>query len=53
LHPHCTHGDNVREKLTARRLNSLEVTGKEYEVHDTTVPGLFVRVTAPERSRTS
>jgi len=35
----------VREKLTARRLNSLEVTGKEYEVHDTTVPGLFVRVT--------
>jgi len=36
----------VREKLTARRLNSLEVTGKEYEVHDTTVPGLFVRVTA-------
>ncbi|WP_313483204.1 phage integrase [Stutzerimonas kunmingensis] len=36
----------MREKLTARRLNSLEVTGKEYEVHDTTVPGLFVRVTA-------
>jgi len=36
----------VREKLTARRLNSLEVIGKEYEVHDTTVPGLFVRVTA-------
>lgn len=36
----------MREKLTARRLNSLEVTGKEYEIHDTTVPGLFVRVTA-------
>lgn len=36
----------MREKLTARRLNSLEVIGKEYEVHDTTVPGLFVRVTA-------
>lgn len=36
----------MKEKLTARRLNSLEVTGKEYEVHDTTVPGLFVRVTA-------
>ena len=36
----------MREKLTARRLNNLEVTGKEYEVHDTTVPGLFVRVTA-------
>ncbi|WP_181295174.1 site-specific integrase [Pseudomonas sp. Q2-TVG4-2] len=36
----------MREKLTARRLNSLEVTGREYEVHDTTVPGLFVRVTA-------
>nr|WP_241729995.1 tyrosine-type recombinase/integrase [Pseudomonas sp. SST3] len=32
--------------MTARRLNSLEVTGKEYEVHDTIVPGLFVRVTA-------
>jgi len=39
-------GTTVREKLTARRLNSLEVTGKEYEIHDTTVPGLFVRVTA-------
>ena len=36
----------MKEKLTVRRLNSLEVTGKEYEVHDTTVPGLFVRVTA-------
>lgn len=36
----------MKEKLTARRLNSLETTGKEYEVHDTTVPGLFVRVTA-------
>lgn len=36
----------MREKLTARRLNGLEVTGKEYEIHDTTVSGLFVRVTA-------
>lgn len=36
----------MKEKLTVRRLNSLEVTGREYEVHDTTVPGLFVRVTA-------
>ncbi|WP_462379558.1 tyrosine-type recombinase/integrase [Pseudomonas sp. Marseille-QA0892] len=36
----------MKEKLTARRLNSLVATGKEYEVHDTTVPGLFVRVTA-------
>lgn len=36
----------MKEKLTARRVASLEVTGKEYEIHDTTVPGLFVRVTA-------
>lgn len=36
----------VKEKLTNRRLSSLEVTGKEYEIHDTVVPGLFVRVTA-------
>lgn len=36
----------MKEKLTARRLNVLEVTGKEYEIHDTAVPGLFVRVTA-------
>ncbi|GAB3380349.1 tyrosine-type recombinase/integrase [Azotobacter armeniacus] len=36
----------MKEKLTARRLNALEVTGKEYEIHDTAVPGLFVRVTA-------
>ena len=36
----------MKEKLTARRVTSLEVTGKEYEIHDTTVPGLFVRVTA-------
>ena len=46
LHPHCTHGGAVKEKLTNRRLSSLEVTGKEYEIHDTVVPGLFVRVTA-------
>lgn len=36
----------MKAKLTARLLNTLEVTGAEYEVHDTTVPGLFVRVTA-------
>ncbi|AOE86670.1 site-specific integrase [Pseudomonas sp. TCU-HL1] len=35
----------MKEKLTIRRLASLEVTGTEYEIHDTTVPGLFVRVT--------
>lgn len=36
----------MKEKLTPRRLNSLPVTGKEYEIHHTAVPGLFVRVTA-------
>lgn len=36
----------MKAKLTARLLNSLEITGKEYEIHDTTVPGLFIRVTA-------
>lgn len=35
----------MKEKLTVRRLSSLKVTGKEYEIHDSTVPGLFVRVT--------
>ncbi|PYY71498.1 integrase [Pseudomonas jessenii] len=36
----------MKEKLTAKLLASLQVTGNEYEVHDTTVGGLFVRVTA-------
>lgn len=36
----------MKEKLTAKLLGSLQVTGNEYEVHDTTVGGLFVRVTA-------
>jgi integrase len=36
----------MKQKITARTLASLETTGKEYEVHDTTVPGLFIRVTA-------
>ncbi|MBB6341090.1 integrase [Pseudomonas fluvialis] len=36
----------MKEKLTPRRLNSLPVTGKEYEIHHSAVPGLFVRVTA-------
>ncbi|WET09421.1 site-specific integrase [Pseudomonas sp. D3] len=36
----------MKEKLTAKLLGSLQVTGNEYEVHDTTVSGLFVRVTA-------
>jgi integrase len=36
----------VKEKLTGKILSSLEVTGKEYEVHDTIVIGLHVRVTA-------
>lgn len=36
----------MKQKITARTLSSLDTTGKEYEVHDTTVPGLFIRVTA-------
>jgi len=36
----------LKDKLTAKLLGSLQVTGNEYEVHDTTVGGLFVRVTA-------
>ncbi|OZY52405.1 site-specific integrase [Pseudomonas lundensis] len=36
----------MKGKLTAKLLGSLQVTGNEYEVHDTTVGGLFVRVTA-------
>jgi integrase len=36
----------VKEKLTAKLLSSMQVTGREYEIHDTTVTGLFVRVTA-------
>ncbi|NBF08579.1 site-specific integrase [Pseudomonas sp. Fl4BN1] len=36
----------MKEKLTAKLLASLQITGQEYEVHDTTVGGLFVRVTA-------
>ena len=37
--------DKLKEKLTAKLLASLQVTGNGYEVHDTTVSGLFVRVT--------
>lgn len=36
----------MKAKLTVALLNGLETTGKTYEVHDTTVTGLFVRVTA-------
>jgi len=36
----------VKEKLTGKLLSALEVTGNEYEVHDTIVIGLYVRVTA-------
>ncbi|WP_236191341.1 site-specific integrase [Pseudomonas pharyngis] len=36
----------MKEKLTAKLLASLQITGQEYEVYDTTVGGLFVRVTA-------
>lgn len=36
----------MKTKLTLSILNSLKATGSTYEVHDTTVTGLFVRVTA-------
>lgn len=36
----------MKAKLTLTLLNALETTGATYEVHDTTVTGLFVRVTA-------
>lgn len=36
----------MKEKLTAKLLAGLQITGREYEVHDTTITGLFVRVTA-------
>jgi integrase len=36
----------VKEKLTGKLLSALQVTGNEYEVHDTVVTGLYVRVTA-------
>lgn len=36
----------MKAKLTQSLLNSLQTTGATYEVHDTTVVGLFVRVTA-------
>lgn len=36
----------MKAKLTLTLLNGLETTGSTYEVHDTTVTGLFVRVTA-------
>lgn len=45
----CTHHAPIgpmKAKLTLSLLNGLEVTGVTYEVHDTTVTGLFVRVTA-------
>ncbi|MCE1098385.1 site-specific integrase [Pseudomonas asiatica] len=36
----------MKAKLTLSLLGGLETTGSTYEVHDTTVSGLFVRVTA-------
>lgn len=36
----------MKEKLTARLLSGLQTTGREYEIHDTAINGLFVRVTA-------
>lgn len=42
LHPRAP----MKAKLTLSLLNGLTTTGVTYEVHDTTVSGLFVRVTA-------
>ena len=45
----CTHHAPtapMKAKLTLSLLNGLATTGAAYEVHDTTVTGLFVRVTA-------
>lgn len=36
----------MKAKLTQSLLNGLATTGATYEVHDTTITGLFVRVTA-------
>lgn len=36
----------MKEKLTAKLLANIQVTGREYEIHDTAINGLFVRVTA-------
>lgn len=36
----------MKEKLTVKLLSGLQITGREYEIHDTTITGLFVRVTA-------
>jgi hypothetical protein len=36
----------VKEKLTTKLLTGLQTTGREYEVHDTSITGLFLRVTA-------
>lgn len=36
----------MKAKLTQSLLNGLATTGSTYEVHDTTITGLFVRVTA-------
>lgn len=36
----------MKQRITARTIASLQITGLEYEVHDATVPGLFIRVTA-------
>lgn len=36
----------MKEKLTGKLLAGLQATGREYEIHDTAITGLFVRVTA-------
>lgn len=36
----------MKAKITQSLINGLAATGTAYEVHDTTVPGLFIRVTA-------
>lgn len=36
----------MKEKITAKLLSSLKVSGREYEIHDTAITGFFIRVTA-------
>lgn len=36
----------MKQKITAKLIASLKVSGRGYEIHDTVITGLFVRVTA-------
>jgi integrase len=36
----------MKAKFSGNLINNIQVTGSEYEIHDTDTPGLFIRVTA-------